>query len=95
MGSFSINPGKVRELSDMIEQSATNYNAKIEDVTARVNNLSTTWGGETYQNFKNSYDTSLQILMQSYQELINVSKQLLDTANDGDNMINRINSLLQ
>lgn len=95
MGSFSINPSKVRELSDMVTSGANNYNSKIAEVTARVNSLGTTWGGETYANFKTSYENSLRTLEQSYQELMNVAKELEATAAEGESMINRINSLMQ
>ena len=95
MAEFNMYTAKVSELGNTIADNAAKYLAKIDEVTALVNNLSSVWGGPTYDTFKASYDSNLGNLEELNTILREMASNVSDTAEAGEKMINEINSLME
>ena len=95
MADFNMYTAKVQDLSDTIGEQAARYIAKIEETTAVVNNLSSVWGGPTYDTFKASYDNNLSNLEELNEVLKQMSSNVGQTASEGEKMINQINAQME
>jgi len=95
MAEFNMYTAKVNDLGNTVAEQAANYLAKIDEVTSIVNNLSSVWGGPTYDTFKASYDSNLANLEELNTVLREMATNITDTAAAGENMINQINSMME
>lgn len=95
MADFNMYTAKVQDLGDTIGEQAAAYLAKVEETTAVVNNLSSVWGGPTYDTFKASYDSNLANLEELNTILKQMSSNVGQTAAEGERMINTINSQME
>lgn len=91
---FTMYTAAVNDLGNSVAEHAAKYLAKIEEVTSIVNNLSSVWGGPTYDTFKASYDSNLANLEELNTVLRQMASNIGDTASAGENMINQINSMM-
>ena len=92
---FNMYTAKVEELGNTIGEQAAKYLAKIEEVTSMINNLSSVWGGPTYDTFKTSYDSNIEKLEELNTQLREMANRVSDTATRGESMINQINSMME
>lgn len=92
---FNMYTAKVADLGDTISEQAAAYLAKIDEVTATINNLASVWGGPTYDTFKASYDNNLANLEELNSVLKQMASNVGDTASAGDTMINDINTMME
>ncbi|MBE6155551.1 MAG: hypothetical protein E7164_02195 [Firmicutes bacterium] len=92
---FNMNTGKVQDLGDTISKHAEDYINLIESTTAIVNNLSSVWGGPTYDTFLASYNSNLSSLEELNTILRQMSAKVGDTASTADTMINNIQSAME
>lgn len=92
---FNMYTSKVQDLGDTIAEKSKSYIEKIEEVTALVNNLSSVWGGPTYDTFLQSYKDNLDNLKELNEVLNNMSTSIGNTASEAESMINTINSNME
>ena len=92
---FNMVTDNVSALGDTVADYAARYIAKIDEVTHTVENLSSVWGGPTYDTFKAAYDSKLSNLEELNTVLKQMAGNIHDTAVTGEEMINRINSAME
>lgn len=95
MSEFNMATDKVAELGGSVGDLAARYIAKVDELTNLVNNLSAVWGGPTYDTFKAGYDSKLGALEELNSVLKEMSTQINATAEEGEAMINDINSKME
>ena len=95
ISEFNMATDKVSELGGTVGDLAGKYIAKIDELTSLVNNLSSVWGGPTYDTFKSAYDAKLGALEELNSILKEMSSQIGATAEEGEAMINDINSKME
>ena len=95
MAEFNMYTAKVQDLGNTIAEQAASYLAKIDEVTAIVNNLASVWGGPTYDTFKATYDSNLANLEELNKVLNQMAANVSDTAAAGEQMINQINQMME
>ena len=95
MAEFNMYTAKVEDLGNTIADRAAAYLAKVDEVTAIVNNLASVWGGPTYDTFKASYDSNLANLEELNTTLRQMASNINDTAQAGEGMINEINNMME
>ncbi len=95
VSEFNIATDKVSELGGSVGDLASRYIAKVDELTNLVNNLTSVWGGPTYDTFKAAYDAKLGALEELNTILREMSSQIGATAEEGEAMINDINSKME
>ena len=93
-GEFNLNTASVSNLGDDVADQARNYINKIDELTRLIDDLSAIWGGPTYDTFKATYYSNLEKISQLRDALETVARNLENTANDGNTMINNINNIV-
>ena len=93
-GEFNMYTAKVEDLGNTISDNAARYLDKIDEITALVNNLSSVWGGPTYDAFKATYDQNLGNLENLNTLLRKMADNVNETASTGESMINDIESVM-
>lgn len=91
---FNMYTAKVEDLGNNIADLSAKYLAKIEEVTSIVNNLSSVWGGPTYDTFLASYNEKLSNLHDLNDLLNKMSENVGGIASAGEDMINKINNAM-
>ncbi len=95
VSEFNMATDKVSELGGTVGDLAARYISKVDELTNLVNNLSSVWGGPTYDTFKSAYDSKLGALEELNRVLREMSSQISATAEEGEAMINDINSKME
>lgn len=91
---FNMYTAKVADLGNTIAEQAAAYLDKIDEVTSLVHNLSSVWGGPTYDTFCGSYDSNLANLEELNTVLKTMSSNIGEVADKGEQMINDINNMM-
>ena len=89
---FSMSTEKVSELGATVGELTNKYLAKIEELDKLVEALHEDWKGPSYDIFKEGYETKSKALDDLNTVLSDMAKEINATAQEGETMINDIES---
>ena len=92
---FYMNTERVSEIVQGLSSAATDYESKIESLTATIQKLNSYWSGDTYNHFKDYYQGYTNQLNDLKEALENFSKNLNEIVENTCTIISNVSSILE
>ena len=85
--NLGINTDALRDIASTISAKAGSYDAKLEELYTKFNNLSSYWSGKDYESAKSVMEANKNPLLELGTTLHKISSALHSTADKYDSMI--------